>query len=178
MKGICAACSFFSQTCPTRTSVACLDYSTNIYCTCKPGLEASIWRTNDPGNKLLLPTPNLKCPQKREVITSHCHGSKFLDDNKPKCHLKSEFALFHSSSILQLNFISFVKCWRNVLGLNPKGPYLTVQKEKGKFCVVFTYSVNLCWRVKLGRFMSQSCNDGLEMYKKAWCTCKVVALLI
>ena len=32
--------------------------------------------------------------------------------------------------------------------------------------------------VKLGIFTSWSCNDGKEMYKKAWCTCRVVVLLI
>ena len=26
-------------------------------------------------------------------------------------------------------------------GLNPKGPYLSLEKEKETFCVVFTYSV-------------------------------------
>ena len=32
--------------------------------------------------------------------------------------------------------------------------------------------------MKLGRFMTQSCNDGYEMYTKAWCsTCKVVFFL-
>ena len=41
--------------------------------------------------------------------------AKFLDDNKPKCHLKSGFALFQTSSIL-FNFISCVKCGRNFLG--------------------------------------------------------------
>ena len=40
--------------------------------------------------------------------------AQFLDDNKPKIHLKSKFALFQTSSIL-FNFISFVKCWRNFL---------------------------------------------------------------
>ena len=32
--------------------------------------------------------------------------------------------------------------------------------------------------VKLGSFMSQSCNDDQEMYKKRVITCKVVVLLI
>ena len=41
-----------------------------------------------------------------------------------KRHLKREFVLFQTSSIL-LNFIQFVKCWRNYPGVNPKGPYLS-----------------------------------------------------
>ena len=39
----------------------------------------------------------------------------FLDVNKPKGHLKCGSALFQTSSSL-LNFIYFVKCWRNFLG--------------------------------------------------------------
>ena len=27
-------------------------------------------------------------------------------------------------------------------GLNPKGPYLSLEKENETFCVLFTYSVN------------------------------------
>ena len=34
-----------------------------------------------------------------EVVTSRCHGSKTSDENKPKCHLKSGFALFQTWSI-------------------------------------------------------------------------------
>ena len=40
--------------------------------------------------------------------------AEFLDDNKPKNHLKSEFALFQTSSIL-FNFILFVNCRQNFL---------------------------------------------------------------
>ena len=42
-------------------------------------------------------------------------------------------------------------------GFNPKGPYVSLEKEKEIFCIVFTCSVKR--RVKLGRFMSQSFND-------------------
>ena len=41
--------------------------------------------------------------------------AKFLDDNKPKIHLKRDFAPFQTSSIL-FNFIQFVKSWRNFRG--------------------------------------------------------------
>ena len=57
-----------------------------------------------------------------------------------KCLLENEFALFQTSSIL-FSFIQFVKCWRDSLGLNPKGPYLSLEKEKEKFCAVFTNSI-------------------------------------
>ena len=29
----------------------------------------------------------------------------------------------------------------NFQGLNPKGPYLSLEKEKDNICVVFTYSI-------------------------------------
>ena len=35
--------------------------------------------------------------------------------------------------------IEFVYCWRNFLGLNPKEPYLSLEKEKENFCVVLTH---------------------------------------
>ena len=57
-----------------------------------------------------------------------------------KRHSENEFALFQTSSILS-SFIQFVKCWRNSLGLNPKGPYLSLEKEKETFCAVFTNSI-------------------------------------
>ena len=52
---------------------------------------------------------------------------------------------------------------------------IKVQETKTKVVV-------LCLRppqnVKLGIFTSQSCCDGKAMYKKAWCKCRVVVLLI
>ena len=35
-------------------------------------------------------------------------------------------------------------------GLNPKGPYLTLEKEKENFCVILTDSIK----------RAQSCNNG------------------
>ena len=46
-------------------------------------------------------------------------------------HFKREFALFQTSMIL----FSF----KNFLGLNPKEPYLSLEKEKENFCVVLTH---------------------------------------
>ena len=61
--------------------------------------------------------------------------AKFLNNNNPR-HLKSEFALFQTSSIL-FNFIQFVKCWRNYPGVNPKGPYVSLKKN----CLYLTYAI-------------------------------------
>ena len=50
-----------------------------------------------------------------------------------------------------------------------------VQKERGNFVVA---CVLLLYNLKLGILTSQSCSDGKEMYNKAWCTCKIVVLVI
>ena len=34
------------------------------------------------------------------------------------------------------------------------------------------------YNVKLGIFMSKSCIDGNEVYKKAWCTYEIVVVVI
>ena len=57
--------------------------------------------------------------------------AKFLNDNKPKIHLKSKFAQFHLICQMLAKFSGF----------NLKGPYLSLEKEKETFCVVFTYSI-------------------------------------
>ena len=43
-------------------------------------------------------------------------------------------------------------------GLNPKGQYLSLEKEKETFCVVLTYSIKRAREIE--SFMSQSCNSG------------------
>ena len=49
---------------------------------------------------------------------------------------------------------------------------IEVQEKKKKIVVLCSRSPQ---NVDLGRiFTSQSCSDGKKMYKKAWCTCKVV----
>ena len=67
--------------------------------------------------------------------------AKFLDENKPKIHLKSKFALFKLVGLIQSHFIC--QMLAKFSGRNPKGQYLTLEKEKETFCVVFTYSVEL-----------------------------------
>ena len=67
--------------------------------------------------------------------------AKLLDDNKPKIHVISKFALFQTSSIL-FNSIHFVKCWQN-----PRGPYLSLEREE-TFCVAFTNSVKRAGEIR------------------------------
>ena len=73
--------------------------------------------------------------------------ANFLNNNKLKTSLKSEYALFQSSLIL-FNFISFVKCWRHFLVVNPKGPYISLEKEKGLFCVLFCYFIKRAHEIR------------------------------
>ena len=40
---------------------------------------------------------------------------------------------------------------------------------------MFCSTTSLSGRVKLASFMSQSCKDGYEMYKKVWWTCKTTS---
>ena len=90
-----------------------------------------------------------------------------------KRHLKSELAPLQTLSRL-FHLVYFVKCWQMFLELNSKGLYQSSGKEKKV--------VVLCSRprqnVNSGTFTLQSGNDSKEMYKKAWCTCKLVVLLI
>ena len=72
-----------------------------------------------------------------------------------KRHLKSIFALFQTSLILFL--ISFIcQMLAKFSGLNPKGPYVSLEKETQNFCVVLTYSTKGAREI----FMSRSRNNG------------------
>ena len=57
----------------------------------------------------------------------------------------------------------------NRTGLNPKGPYLSVEDEKDNFCVVFTYSIKRVCEIR--KFHVAGGGGGghnsKEMYKKA-----------
>ena len=50
------------------------------------------------------------------------------------------------------------------LGLYPKGPYLSLEKEKENFCVVFTYSIKRAREIRYFHVVVGS--DGKELYKK------------
>ena len=56
-----------------------------------------------------------------------------------KRHLKSEFALLQTLSIL-FQLVQFVKCWHFFLELNSKRLYRSSGKEKESRCLVFTSS--------------------------------------
>ena len=82
--------------------------------------------------------------------------AKFLDDNTPK---KSLIKWIRTVS----NFMDFIQfhvicqILAKFLGLNPKGRYLSLQKGKENFYVVFTCSIKRARGIR--KFMSQPCFD-------------------
>ena len=86
---------------------------------------------------------------------------------KRKRLLKSEFrALFQTSSIL-FNFFLFLKSWRNCRGLNPKGPYLSLEKEKENSCAVFTNSIKRAREIR--KFQVADLQRRLRNVQKSVC---------
>ena len=81
----------------------------------------------------------------REV--SCCHGSK--SSGWQQTENITEKVNSHCFKLHWSYSISFcVKCWWNFLGLNLRGPYLSLKKEKKYFGVVFTYSMKQAYRIR------------------------------
>ena len=74
--------------------------------------------------------------------------AKFLDDNKPKIHLRSEFALFQTFDLIQLHLIC--QMLAKFSGVESKRTVFKLRKRKGKFfcCVYLLHKA------------SASCNEG------------------
>ena len=90
-----------------------------------------------------------------------------------KRHLKIAFALLQTYRAYSMLFISsnlseFFRSWILKDSINN-------QKKRKRVVVLFSRPPQ---NVKFGSFTSQSCNYCVEMYKKSWCACKVVVLLI
>ena len=102
------------------------------------------------------------------------YSGDYWQSRKPR--MKSEFTFFQSLSwLFQLASLTSSKlCKRTLLELISIN-HIQVHEEKETFVIA---SLRLSQNVKLGIFMWQSCCDSKEMYKKVWCTCKVVVCLI
>ena len=85
-----------------------------------------------------------------------------------------EVALLQTLSRLVPQF-QFAKCWQFFSGVEFQKPVSKYRKRKSKSvsCAFVLHK-----KVRIGIFTSYSCGDGIEMYKKAWCACKVVVLPI
>ena len=80
--------------------------------------------------------------QRREVVTSHCHGTmqqKFWMRTNRKSHLKvySDYFKLHRSYSVSLKF---GKSWRNFLW-DCIYRYLSLEQESDNVCVLLTYSI-------------------------------------
>ena len=65
--------------------------------------------------------------------------AKFLDDNKPKIHLKENSPYFklHRSYSISFNLSNL----GGISGVESKESYLSLEKERENFCLVFIYSI-------------------------------------
>ena len=100
---------------------------------------------------------------------------KFLNDNKPKTSLKK---WIHTVSNI-IDFIQFhliCQILAKFLGLNPKRRYLSVQKGKEIFYVVFTCSIKRAREIR--KFHVAVVQRRLRNVQKSVITRKVVVLLI
>ena len=100
---------------------------------------------------------------------------KFLNDNKPKTSLKK---WIHTVSNI-IDFIQFhliCQILAKFLGLNPKRRYLSVQKGKEIFYVVFTCSIKRARESR--KFHVAVVQRRLRNVQKSVITRKVVVLLI
>ena len=55
--------------------------------------------------------------------------------------------------------------WAKFSELNPKGPYVSLEKEKKNFCVVLAYSMK--WAREIRKFLVAVAQQRLRNYKKA-----------
>ena len=77
--------------------------------------------------------------------------AKFLDDNKPKRHLHCKKWILSASNFIDLiSFNLICQMLAKFSGLNRKWPYVSLEKEKEKSCVVLTYSIR--WASEIRKF--------------------------
>ena len=68
--------------------------------------------------------------------------AKFLDENKLKRHLHCKKWICTASNFIDhISFHLTCQMLAKFSGLNRKGPYVSLEKEKQNFCVVLTYSI-------------------------------------
>ena len=85
-----------------------------------------------------LNNPNLlasKYIQRAEVVTSRCHRSKISRWQQIKTSLKRWIKIRDVSNFIDLiQFHSICQMLEKCSGLNPKGPYLSLEKERKFLC--------------------------------------------
>ena len=95
------------------------------------------------------------------------------DATATKTSLKKWICVLHSLS--QLFLLTYlVKCTRTLLNLNSKGPYSSSESEIKFLPCLFTFST----KHEIRHFHVLIVQKRQRNEQKAWCTCKVVLLLI
>ena len=72
---------------------------------------------------------------------SHCHGSKIFWWQQTKTSHCKKWIRTASNFIDLISFHLVCQILGKFSGLNQKGPYVSLEKEKQNFCVVLTYSI-------------------------------------
>ena len=72
---------------------------------------------------------------------SHCHGSKIFWWQQTKTSHCKKWIRTASNFIDLISFHLICQILGKFSGLNQKGPYVSLEKEKQNFCVVLTYSI-------------------------------------
>ena len=92
-----------------------------------------------------------------------------------KRHFKSEFAPLQTLSRI-FHLVYFVKCWQMFLELNCVELSCIKVEEKKRKLLSSVPTLNKTWIQALSR--CSRATTAKKCTKKAWCTCKVVVLLI
>ena len=90
----------------------------------------------------------LTVPLRGEVVTSRCQGSKIFEWQQTKTSLKKWIRTV-SNLIDLISFHFICQTFAKFSGLNPKGPYVGLEKEKENFCVVLTYSIKPAREIRM-----------------------------
>ena len=100
----------------------------------------------------------------------------FLDHNKPKTSLKKWIHPV-SNFIHLIQFHLICQMLTKFSVVESKRTVSKFRKRKRKIlCCVHWHSISGC--VKLGSFRLQSCNNGWKMYKKVWCMCIHIVVVL
>ena len=91
--------------------------------------------------------------------------AKFLDDNKPKRPLKSGFALFQTSLTYSISFN--LSNAGKIFGVKSEGPYVSLEKEKQNFCVVYMLTYSIKWAHEIRKFHVVVLRQRLRIVQKS-----------
>ena len=124
------------------------------------------------------PTQGCTC-QKSQGWTQERHNKNRVLKKRRRRRLRKRYLKMNSRCLklyraYSVSFNSSTVAWQISLELNSKGLYQSSGKEKENCCFVFPSSI----KREIRHFHVVVVQRLQEMYKRAWCTCKVVVLPI